>query len=203
MHKLKKNIAAAVALAMVISGFAPTAEAYSISNNSNNSIFSRMMKALKANNAEISFVRFADKNFGGTIPSTSTKVKISVFGSNMDTADLGVQIESNGKVIDIPESNLEITDKISTKLDLNLTIPENDSKDDRKCTIKFCTDKSNPVYSEKTLTLNQEGKKGNEAVLTGFTSNKTTLTEAGGKVSFYVDGTNLDSGNYSLEIKNS
>lgn len=39
MHKLKKNIATAVALAMVISGFAPTAEAYSISNNSNNSIF--------------------------------------------------------------------------------------------------------------------------------------------------------------------
>ena len=202
MHKLKKNIATAVALAMVISGFAPTAEAYSINNNSNNSIFSRMMKALKANNAEISFVRFEDKSFGGTIPSTSTKVKISVFGSNMDTADLGVQIESNGKVIDIPESNLEITDKKSTKLDLNLTIPENDSKDDRKCTIKFCTDKSNPVYSGETLTLNQEGKKGNEAVLTGFTSNKTTLTEAGGKVSFYVDGTNLDSGNYSLEIKN-
>ena len=202
MHKLKKNIATAVALAMVISGFAPTAQAYSISNNSDNGIFSRIMNILKANNSEISFVRFADKNFGGTIPSTSTKVKISVFGSNMDTADLGVQIESNGKVIGIPESNLEITDKISTKLDLNLTIPENDSKDDRKCTIKFCTDKSNPVYSGATLTLNQEGKKGNEAVLTGFTSNKTTLTEAGGKVSFYVDGTNLDSGNYSLEIKN-
>ena len=46
MHKLKKNIATAVALAMVISGFAPTAQAYSISDNSDSGIFSRIKSML-------------------------------------------------------------------------------------------------------------------------------------------------------------
>ena len=67
MHKLKKNIATAVALTMVISGFAPTSEAYSISNNSNNSIFSRILNLIGNSQISIGTVRFIKRNKWGRL----------------------------------------------------------------------------------------------------------------------------------------
>ena len=107
MHKLKKNIAAAVALAMVISGFAPTAEAYSISNNSNNSIFSRILNLIGNSQISIGTVRFIKKGINGEDSLSSNplelkadekavRVRLLTYGgdlSNITQNDVEIQLK--------------------------------------------------------------------------------------------------------------
>ena len=107
MHKLKKNIATAVALAMVISVFAPTAQAYSISNNSNNNVFSRILNLMGNSQISIGAVRFIKRGINGEDSFSSNplelkadekvvRVRLSTYGgdlSNITQNDIEIQLK--------------------------------------------------------------------------------------------------------------
>ena len=173
MHKLKKNIATAVALAMVISGFAPTAQAYSISNNSNNSIFSRIMSMLNVESSGIRRIGFANQT-GGNISEVEQSVKsgdtlrIKIFGSG-DSLNNVVDSDVKIKLIEVnlegePLNEVELTPEKLTKnkstmgdnianIIADIKVPNNDTPDEKIYTIKACVNSNKLIQREISLYL--------------------------------------------------
>ena len=212
MHKLKKNIATAVALAMVISGFAPTAEAYSISNNSNNSIFSRILNLIGNSQISIGTVRFIKKGINGEDSLSSNplelkadekavRVRLLTYGgdlSNITQNDVEIQLKDTASE---EVKNVKITkmEKNSKNIDLDLEIPENTKFEAIKYEIKFRLGKDG-AYSD-ALFINQEAKVPTEAIINSFSSEKKEITDTEAEYSFSAKGINLEKSKLSLQIK--
>lgn len=198
MHKLKKNIATAVALAMVISGFAPTAQAYSISNNSNNSIFSRIKSMLTI----MGDVYIANP-IVPEIQSTETELGFNVMMiSGIKNSKVGVQVKCDNKVVNI--SNLIVTgnEEKQTKV-VKFNVPQNDTNKDKVYEVRFCIDKDKPDYENSPVAkVTHKAKKDNESIVNKFVADSLELSELGGEVTFSILGEKLNLSKYSLEIKN-
>lgn len=212
MHKLKKNIATAVALTMVISGFAPTSEAYSISNNSNNSIFSRILNLIGNSQISIGTVRFIKKGINGEDSFSSNplelkadekavRVRLLTYGgdlSNITQNDVEIQLKDTASE---EVKNVKITkmEKKNKNIDLDLEIPENTKFEAIKYEIKFRLGKDG-AYSD-ALFINQEAKVPTEAIINSFSSEKKEITDTEAEYSFSAKGINLEKSKLSLQIK--
>ena len=212
MHKLKKNIATAVALAMVISVFAPTAQAYSISNNSNNNVFSRILNLMGNSQISIGAVRFIKRGINGEDSFSSNplelkadekvvRVRLSTYGgdlSNITQNDIEIQLKDT---VSEEVKNVKITkmEKKNKNIDLDLEIPENTKFEAIKYEIKFRLGKDG-VYSDD-LFINQEAKVPTEAIINSFNSEKKEITDTEAEYSFSAKGINLEKSKLSLQIK--
>lgn len=197
MKRLKKNIATAVALAMVIGSVAPTTQAYS--GNSSNNIFSDLINNIRAIVGDVYTIEAIRSEIQATDTELSFKVRMKkgVLNSNV-----GVEVLCGNSDVEI--TNLNITGNEEKQLkNIKFNIPENTTSKDKVYEVRFTVDKNNPDYeSSPVATVTQKAKIGNETTLTGFKQSKESLTENGGEITFSVEGTNLDSTNYSLEIIN-
>lgn len=222
MHKLKKNIATAVAIAMVISGFAPTAEAYSMSNNSNNSIFSRIMSMLNVESSGIRRIGFANQT-GGNISGAEQSVKsgdtlrIKIFGSG-DSLNNVVDSDVKIKLIEVnlegkPLNEVELTPEKLTKnkstvgenianIIADIKVPNNDTPDEKKYTIKACVN-SNKTYSEgdNPISIKCAGKVSTDVEINKFEYSKGDTTSTTEEYNFKASGNRLDNAKLSLSIK--
>lgn len=201
MKRLNKNIATVVAIAMAISGVAPTVQAYSLNNNSKG-IFSRLIDSMGAIMGDVYIAEAITKE----IQATDTELSFSVLmKKGVLNSNVGVQVfcdDNDSSIEDI--KNLTVTGDESKQLKtIKFNVPENTTTKNKVYKVKFTVDKNNPDYeSSPVATVTQKAKTGNESTLTGFKQNKELLNENGGEITFSIEGTNLDSTKYSLEIIN-
>ena len=198
MKRLKKNIATAVALAMVIGSVAPTAQAYS-ENSSNNNIFSDLINNIRAIMGDV----YTAEAIRSEIQAIDTELSFNVRMKNgVLNSNVGVEVLCDGSPVEI--KNLSVTGEESKQLkNIKFNVAENTTSKDKVYEVKFTVDKNNPDYkSSPVVTVTQKAKTGNETNLTGFKQSKEVLNENGGEITFSIEGTNLDSTNYSLEIIN-
>ena len=225
MHKLKKNIATAVALAMVISGFAPTAQAYSISNNSNSSIFSRIKSMLGVNLIKISRLKFA-KTDGSNLNETELilnsgeSVRIKIFGevtgslNSVKDSDVKVKFEEINIEGEITNEIKLTPDKITknkstineniTNIIADVKVPNNDTTEEKVYKISVSVDGSD-IYSygnDGNLFVKIPGKVSNNIKIDNFYASEGEKTEKTAYYNFIAKGTDLDKSKLSLAIKN-
>ena len=199
MKGLNKNIATAVAIAMAISGVAPTAQAYSQNSSNRESIFSRIMNDMRAMMGDV----YTAEAINSEIQATDTELGFNVrMIKGISNSNVGVQVLCDGSPVEI--KNLSVTGDESKQLKtIKFNISENNTSNDKVYETRFTIDKNNPDYENSPVVeVIQKAKTGNETILTGFKQSKETLTENGGEITFSIEGTNLDSTNYSLEIIN-